>query len=192
MDGGWGVAAWGRKSCRALVCVRALLGLHLSCRNSEEQPNDQKHICGHKIAPPRSTFAVRSRLASLQMAEVVKSKLIATPSPITKRPKRRVRVVGKGAAGLRPHLIALLLLAPAASGLGCASQDQATKAAEHAGMESEDDATCRQKGAAGSPAYVDCRKSLAAEKAKQGAVQEQKRRDFDRVLGAGTDGQSNY
>jgi hypothetical protein len=126
------------------------------------------------------------------MAEAVKSKLIATPSPITKRPKRRVRVVRKGAAGLRPHLIALLLLAPAASGLGCASQDQATKAAEHAAMESEDDATCRQKGAAGSPAYVDCRKSLAEEKAKQGAVQEQKRRDFDRVLGAGTDGQSNY
>ena len=94
---------------------------------------------------------------------------------------------------MRPHLIiALLLLAPAASGLGCASQDQATKAAEHAAMESEDDATCRQKGAEGSPAYVDCRKSLAEAKVKQGAVQEQKRRDFDRVLGAGTDGQSNY
>ena len=27
---------------------------------------------------------------------------------------------------------------------------------------------------------------------RQSAVQEQKRRDFDRVLGAGTDGQSNY
>ena len=169
------------------------LSLPVPRGKSEQEPKHQEHIFDHRdCAPPRSTLASRSRIASLQMAEAVKSKLIATPSPITKRPKRRVRVVRKGAAGLRSHLIALLLLAPAASGLGCASQDQATKAAEHAAMESEDDATCRQKGAEGSPAYVDCRKSLAEAKVKQGAVQEQKRRDFDRVLGAGTDGQSNY
>ena len=39
---------------------------------------------------------------------------------------------------------------------------------------------------------TDCRKGLAEAKPRQSAVQEQKRRDFDRVLGAGTDGQSNY
>ena len=84
------------------------------------------------------------------------------------------------------------LLAAAVSGLGCASQDPAARAAEHAAQESEDDATCRQKGAEDSKAYADCRKGLAEANLRQSAVQEQKRRDFDRVLGAGTDGQSNY
>ena len=59
-------------------------------------------------------------------------------------------------------------------------------------MESEDDANCGQKGEAGSKAYEECRKEIAEAKAKQGAMQEQKRRDFDRVLGAGTDGQNSY
>ena len=93
---------------------------------------------------------------------------------------------------MRSYLIVLFLLAPAAAGLGCASQDQATRAAEHAAAESEDDATCRQKAGEDSKAYEECRKGLAEAKAQQSAVQEQKRRDFDRVLGAGTDGQSNY
>lgn len=93
---------------------------------------------------------------------------------------------------MRLHLIALALLAATVSGLGCASQDPAARAAEHAAQESEDDATCRQKGARDSKAYAECRKSLAEANARQSAVQEQKRRDFDRVLGAGTDGQSNY
>lgn len=93
---------------------------------------------------------------------------------------------------MRSHLFALFLLAPAASGLGCASQDPATRAAEHAAAESEDDATCRQQAAEDSKAYAECRKGLAEAKAKQSVVQEQKRRDFDRVLGAGTDGQDSY
>lgn len=94
---------------------------------------------------------------------------------------------------MRPYLIALLLLVPAAAGQGCASQEQATRAAEQAATESEDTAACRQKGAEGTPAYNECRKGLAeAQAAKQGAIQQQKRRDFDRVLGAGTEGQSNY
>ena len=92
---------------------------------------------------------------------------------------------------MRPHLIALLLFV-VASGLGCASQDPAARAAEHAAQESEDDATCRQKGAEDSKAYGECRKGLAEAQARQSAVQEQKRRDFDRVLGAGTDGQNSY
>ena len=93
---------------------------------------------------------------------------------------------------MRPHLIALLLFVAAATGLGCASQDPATRAAEHAAQESEDDATCRQKGAEDSKVYEECRKALAEAQARQSAVQEQKRRDFDRVLGAGTDGQNSY
>ena len=94
---------------------------------------------------------------------------------------------------MRSYLIALLVFAPALAGLGCASQDPATRAAEHAAAaESEYDATCGQKGPQGSKAYDDCRKGLAEAKARQSVVQEQKRRDFDRVLGAGTDGQDNY
>ncbi len=52
----------------------------------------------------------------------------------------------------------------------------------------------KEKGAPESPAYDACRKELAEARARaqQSAIQEQKRRDFDRVLGAGTDGQSNY
>jgi hypothetical protein len=84
------------------------------------------------------------------------------------------------------------MLAPALAGFGCASQDPATRAAEHAAAESEDDATCRQKAAQDSEVYETCRKDLAEAKARQSVVQEQKRRDFDRVLGPGTDGQNNY
>ncbi len=56
-------------------------------------------------------------------------------------------------------------------------------------MESDDDATCREKGAPASQAYEACRKGLEEARAQQSAVHEQKRRDFDRVLGAGTDAQ---
>jgi predicted secreted Zn-dependent protease len=92
---------------------------------------------------------------------------------------------------LRSYFI-LILLAAAAAGQGCATQGQATRAAEQAAMESEDDAACQGKGAPESPAYDACRKELAEARARQAAIQEQKRRDFDRVLGAGTEGQSNY
>jgi hypothetical protein len=95
---------------------------------------------------------------------------------------------------LRSYLIASILLVAAAAGQGCATQGQATRAAEQAAMESEDDEACRQEGAPGTPAFDACRKELAEARARaqQAAIQEQKRRDFDRVLGAGTDGQSNY
>ena len=61
-------------------------------------------------------------------------------------------------------------------------------------MESEDNEACQRKGAPESQAYDACRKELAEARARaqQAAIQEQKRRDFDRVLGAGTEGQSNY
>ena len=128
------------------------------------------------------------------MAEAVKpyvSAARASHHQMAKKP-RKVRCTRRRLEPLRLHLIALALLAATVSGLGCASQDPAARAAEHAAQESEDDATCRQKGARDSKAYAECRKSLAEANARQSAVQEQKRRDFDRVLGAGTDGQSNY
>ena len=95
---------------------------------------------------------------------------------------------------MRSYLIASILLVAAAAGQGCATQGQATRDAEQAAPESEDDAACRGKGAPESPAYKACREELAEARARaqQAAIQEQKRRDFDRVLGAGTEGQSNY
>jgi len=124
------------------------------------------------------------------MAEAVKpyvSAARASHHQMAKKP-RKVPGIRRRLDPLRSHLIVLSLLAAAVSGLGCASQDPAARAAQ----ESEDDATCRQKGAEDSKAYADCRKALAEANVRQSAVQEQKRRDFDRVLGAGTDGQSNY
>ena len=54
---------------------------------------------------------------------------------------------------------------------------------------SEDDAACRRQGAPGTPAYVDCRRALVEAREQQKAIiQEQKRRDFDRILGQGTGG----
>jgi len=85
-------------------------------------------------------------------------------------------------------LILLMVIVSAVAGQGCASQDPAARAAEQAAMDSEDDGACRPKGAPGTPAYDDCRKDMAEMRAQQGAIQEQKRRDFDRMLGAGTSG----
>ncbi len=88
--------------------------------------------------------------------------------------------------------ILLLVVVSASAGQGCAGQDRTTRAAEQAAMNSGDDAQCRAKGAPGTPAYADCRKALAS-KRTQAVVQEQKRRDFDRVLGNGTGGfDENY
>jgi hypothetical protein len=87
----------------------------------------------------------------------------------------------------------VVLLLPVAVALGCATnKNPESLAAEEARLESEQDAACRDKGAPSTPAYEACRKNLAEARAHQGAVQEQKRRDFDRTLGAGTEGQSGY
>ena len=54
---------------------------------------------------------------------------------------------------------------------------------------SEDDAACRPKGAPGTQAYIDCRSAIVEAREQQKAiVEEQKRRDFDRLLGHGTGG----
>jgi hypothetical protein len=90
-------------------------------------------------------------------------------------------------------LIAFMLLAPLAFAQGCATQDRAARAAEQAALaESEDDAFCRERGAPDSEAYQACRQSRADARAKAAAAQEQRRRDFDRTLGAGTDGQAGF
>jgi hypothetical protein len=84
------------------------------------------------------------------------------------------------------------LLVPLAAVQGCATQNDASRAAEQAVAESEDGASCRDKSGEDTKAYEACRKAMAEARAQQAAIQEQKRRDFDRVLGAGTDGQSSY
>jgi hypothetical protein len=90
-------------------------------------------------------------------------------------------------------LAVLTLLLPVVAGQGCAiNKNPESLAAEEARVESEEDAACRDKGEAATPAYEACRKTMAEARARQGAIQEQKRRDFDRTLGAGTEGQSSY
>ena len=89
-------------------------------------------------------------------------------------------------------LIAFMLLALAFA-QGCATQDRAARAAEQAALaESEDDAFCRKRGAPDGEAYEACRQSRADARASAAAAQEQRRRDFDRTLGAGTDGQAGF
>jgi hypothetical protein len=93
---------------------------------------------------------------------------------------------------VRFDLAVLSLLAAMAVVQGCATQNEASRAAEQAALESEDEAACREKNGADEAAYEACRKAIAEARAQQGAIEEQKRRDFDRVLGAGTDGLSDY
>jgi len=83
-------------------------------------------------------------------------------------------------------IIALIL--PLLGAAGCADREQirAKQVADETEAASGDDAACRPKGAPGTKPYDDCRKELAAARAERSAVQYQKRRDFDRVLGAGT------
>ena len=88
--------------------------------------------------------------------------------------------------------LAVLLLLPLAVP-GCATQDRAARAAEEAALaDSDDDAACQKRGAPDSEAYEICRAQRADARAEAAAVQEQKRRDFDRTLGAGTDAQTNF
>jgi hypothetical protein len=95
-------------------------------------------------------------------------------------------------AVLRAWSIILGAVLLSAACQGCATRSEATRAAEQAAADSEDDATCQKKGPPDSEAYDTCRKQLADQRAQAAAVQEQKRRDFDRVLGAGTEGVADY
>lgn len=93
---------------------------------------------------------------------------------------------------VRFTLAVLGLLIPLAAVLGCATQNEASRAAEQAVADSEDEATCQEKSGDEPKAYKACREAMSDARAQQAAIQEQKRRDFDRVLGAGTDGLNNY
>jgi hypothetical protein len=88
----------------------------------------------------------------------------------------------------RTALIALLLVPLVVGAAGCADREQirAKQVAEETDAASADDASCRPKGAPGTKPYDDCRQALAQARAEKNAVQYQKRRDFDRALGAGT------
>ncbi len=87
--------------------------------------------------------------------------------------------------------VAAALLAPLQA---CADREQleAKQVAQQADLAAADDARCREKGEPGTEPYDDCREALAADRAKREAVQYQKARDFDRVLGAGTDLTNDY
>ncbi len=94
---------------------------------------------------------------------------------------------------LRYLIIALAIILSGTAGQGCASQDRAARSTEQAAAdESDDAAACQKKGGPDTPAYEACRKELSEAKARAGALQEQRRRDFDRTLGAGTEGQNGY
>jgi hypothetical protein len=100
---------------------------------------------------------------------------------------------GEESRALRSHLAVFLLLVPLAAVSGCATQDRAARVTEQAAVaESEDDAACQKKGAPDSEAYDACRKDLAEARARAAAAQEERRRDFDRTLGAGTEGTGTY
>ncbi len=88
----------------------------------------------------------------------------------------------------RTALIVAMLLPVIVGAGGCADREQIRdkQVAEESAAANEDAAACRPKGAPGTPAYDNCRKELAQARADRSAVQYQKRRDFDRVLGAGT------
>ena len=93
---------------------------------------------------------------------------------------------------MRFRLAIAICLIPLATVQGCATQSEATRAAEQAAVESEDAATCREKSGDDDNAFKACRKAMVEARTEQAAIQEQKRRDFDRVLGAGTEGVNNY
>jgi len=93
-------------------------------------------------------------------------------------------------AMVRKSLILAALLPLGAGLFACASREeiQAERVAKQATAEAEDDTTCRRQGPPGSAPYDACRKNLAARHAQKAEINYQKARDFDRVLGAGTDG----
>jgi hypothetical protein len=89
---------------------------------------------------------------------------------------------------VRVFRILLIMAAWVSAAQGCGLWTAAL-AGERPPVNGEDDAACRPQGAPGSQAYVECRRALAETRERQKAIiQEQKRRDFDRLLGEGTGG----
>jgi hypothetical protein len=167
------------------------LGLHRLRLQAKHEPENQEQNFDHIEGFAPLTLGPRE---SPQMAEPVKSKLIATRPCNTKRPKRpeTLRPKRRRSSPLRLLPIFILVVVSVLAGQGCASQGQETRVARQAAAQpattSEEDAQCRTQGPPGSPAYVGCRKALAEQRTQRAIIQEQKRRDFDRVLGNGTGG----
>ena len=89
---------------------------------------------------------------------------------------------------MRVFWILLIMTAGVSAAQDCGGW-AAALAGERPPVNSEDDAACRPQGAPGSQTYVECRRALAEAREQQKAIiQEQKRRDFDRLLGEGTGG----
>jgi len=86
---------------------------------------------------------------------------------------------------IRNALMLAVLLALGAGLFACASREEirAEREAQRVATDAEDDTTCRAEGEPGSPPYTACRQNLAAQRARQGEIDYQKARDFDRVLG---------
>jgi hypothetical protein len=71
----------------------------------------------------------------------------------------------------------------------CANPEsvQASRQAAQAAADAKDDATCRGKGLTpGTIAFDECRARLAQAAADEAALQEQRRIEFQKTLGAGT------
>jgi hypothetical protein len=82
--------------------------------------------------------------------------------------------------------VATLGLTLAASLIGCGDREQLRATQMDEASAAEDDARCREKGEPGTEFYDECRKALSEARAQRSAIQYQKARDFDRVLGRGT------
>ncbi len=85
-------------------------------------------------------------------------------------------------------VLAVALVVALLGAFGCADREQirAKQMAAEADAAAADDAACKPKGAPGTKPYEDCRQQLAEARAQKNAIEYQKRRDFDRALGAGT------
>jgi hypothetical protein len=167
------------------------LGLHRLRLQAKHEPENQEQNFDHIESFAPLTLGPRE---SPQMAEPVKSKLIRAPAlrHQTAKKTRDVAAERRRSSPLRLLPIFVLVVVSVSAGQGCASQGQETRVARQAAAQpattSEEDAQCRTQGPPGSPAYVGCRKALAEQRTQRAIIQEQKRRDFDRVLGNGTGG----
>jgi hypothetical protein len=157
----------------------------------QHKPKREEHCTLHVVAVPLGT----SRGQSVHLEPGARQAQVQRGPCITKwsRLRGKLRSFRKDAARLRSHLVVILSFASLVAAQGCATQDRGTRATEQAAVaDSEDDSTCRQRGTPDSEAYEVCRQQRAEARAQAAATQEQRRRDFDRTLGAGTDAQSSF
>jgi hypothetical protein len=148
----------------------------IACRKTEREPKSKKHESRHAASlPPKRGASLKERPPRGPHPSSPSFALSASPNGLKaaqSSPRER-----SGDAFFPHHR---------------ATRSDASRTAELAADESEDAATCREKSGEDEKAYDACRKAAAEARAQQAVIQEQKRRDFDRVLGAGTDGVNNY